>query len=44
MIARTASEEERAKLWPQITSVFDGYAAYQKRTERLIPVVILEPK
>jgi deazaflavin-dependent oxidoreductase (nitroreductase family) len=44
MIARTATEEERVELWPQITSVFEGYARYQERTERPIPVVILEPK
>ena len=44
MIARIATEEERARLWPRITSVFDGYARYQERTERPIPVVILEPK
>ena len=44
MIARTATEEERAELWPRITSVFEGYARYQERTERPIPVVILEPK
>jgi deazaflavin-dependent oxidoreductase (nitroreductase family) len=44
MIARTANEEERAELWPRITSVFDGYARYQGRTERPIPVVILEPE
>jgi deazaflavin-dependent oxidoreductase (nitroreductase family) len=43
MIARIATEEERARLWPRITSVFEGYAHYQKRTERPIPVVILEP-
>jgi deazaflavin-dependent oxidoreductase (nitroreductase family) len=43
MIARIATEEERAELWPQIISVFDGYARYQKRTERPIPVIILEP-
>ena len=43
MIARVATEEERAELWPQIISVFEGYARYQKRTERPIPVVILEP-
>jgi deazaflavin-dependent oxidoreductase (nitroreductase family) len=43
MIARIATEEERAKLWPRITSVFEGYARYQERTERPIPVVILEP-
>ena len=44
MIARTATEEERVKLWPQITSTFEGYARYQRRTERQIPVVMLEPK
>jgi len=41
---RVATDEERDELWPQITSVFEGYARYQKRTERPIPVVILEPK
>ena len=44
MIARIATEEERAELWPQITSVFEGYACYQKRTQRKIRVVILTPK
>lgn len=43
MIARTATQEERAELWPRITSAFEGYARYQERTERQIPVVILEP-
>lgn len=42
MVARVATDEERDELWPQITSVFEGYADYQKRTERPIPVVILE--
>jgi deazaflavin-dependent oxidoreductase (nitroreductase family) len=41
MIAYIATEEEKVKLWPQITSVFEGYARYQERTERSIPVVIL---
>ena len=36
-----ATEEEKVKLWPLITSVFEGYARYQERTERSIPVVIL---
>jgi deazaflavin-dependent oxidoreductase (nitroreductase family) len=43
MIARSATEDERAALWPQITSVFEGYARYQRRTARQIPVVILDP-
>ena len=44
MIARIATEEKKTELWPQIISVFEGYARYQERTERPIPVIILEPK
>ena len=43
MRARTASAQEKAELWPQIVRVYSGYAAYQKRSERDIPVVICEP-
>jgi deazaflavin-dependent oxidoreductase (nitroreductase family) len=39
--ARTASSEERSRLWPLITSAYDGYREYQSRTNREIPVVIL---
>ncbi|MGW4535226.1 nitroreductase family deazaflavin-dependent oxidoreductase [Nocardia sp. NPDC004340] len=42
--AHTASPEERAVLWPQITSAYQGYANYQKRTAREIPVVVCEFK
>jgi deazaflavin-dependent oxidoreductase (nitroreductase family) len=41
--ARVATTEEKAELWPQIVSVYQGYAGYQKRTSRDIPVVICEP-
>jgi deazaflavin-dependent oxidoreductase (nitroreductase family) len=44
MIARTATDQERAQLWPQITARYQGYASYQKRTKRPFPVVILQPK
>jgi deazaflavin-dependent oxidoreductase (nitroreductase family) len=43
MIARTATEEERAQLWPRVIDTYDGYHRYQERTDRPIPVVILEP-
>jgi deazaflavin-dependent oxidoreductase (nitroreductase family) len=42
--ARTASAAEKADLWPEITAVYKGYAGYQKRTGRDIPVVICEPR
>lgn len=43
MLARTATDQERAQLWPQITARYQGYARYQQRTKRPIPVVILQP-
>ncbi|MGH3662284.1 MAG: nitroreductase/quinone reductase family protein [Micromonosporaceae bacterium] len=43
MTARTASPEERAALWPRVTSTFRGYAGYQRRTTREIPLVVLTP-
>jgi F420H(2)-dependent quinone reductase len=39
--ARTASAEERERLWPVITATYPGYAKYQQRTTRRIPVVLL---
>lgn len=42
-IARTASSGEKQQLWPRITTAFSGYAGYQDRTDRDIPVVICEP-
>jgi hypothetical protein len=44
MLARTASPPEKAALWPDIVAAYKGYAGYQKRTGRDIPVVILEPR
>ncbi len=41
--ARTAAPEEKAELWPQLVKVYKGYADYQKRSSRDIPVVICEP-
>ena len=41
--ARTAEPAERARLWPLAVRAYSGYAAYQRKTEREIPVVILEP-
>jgi deazaflavin-dependent oxidoreductase (nitroreductase family) len=43
MRARVASPEEKAELWPRVVAVHGGYAQYQTRTDRDIPLVILEP-
>jgi F420H(2)-dependent quinone reductase len=42
--ARAANREERDRLWPKALRVYGGYADYQKRAERQIPLVILEPR
>jgi len=41
--ARDATEEERHRLWPALTAVYEHFDAYQARTPRRIPVVILSP-
>ena len=43
MRARVASAEERARMWPLIAGKYRNYAGYQKRTDREIPLVLLEP-
>jgi deazaflavin-dependent oxidoreductase (nitroreductase family) len=44
MRARTASADEKAELWPAVVAAYKGYAGYQRRTERDIPLVICEPR
>jgi len=39
---RTADATEKADLWPKIVAAYEGYAGYQQRTDRDIPVVICE--
>lgn len=43
LVARTASNEEKNRLWPQITETYKGYDRYQSRSKRNIPVIIAEP-
>src|SRR5574341_1970047 len=40
--ARTADAAEKARLWPVMTSIWPDYEKYQARTDRDIPVVIIE--
>ncbi len=41
--ARTATEDERKAWWPRVVAAYSDYAAYQRRTNRQIPLVMLEP-
>ncbi len=43
MRARVATSEERAVLWPKVTTAYKGYGNYQTKTKREIPLVLLEP-
>jgi deazaflavin-dependent oxidoreductase (nitroreductase family) len=41
VLARTASPDEKPRLWQIVNEVWPNYEVYQSRTEREIPVVIL---
>jgi deazaflavin-dependent oxidoreductase (nitroreductase family) len=42
--ARVASNDEKDRLWPALVGMYAHFAAYQIRTDRSIPVVILSPR
>jgi deazaflavin-dependent oxidoreductase (nitroreductase family) len=44
MRARVASKTEKERLWPRVIEAYKGYAGYQRRTERDIPLVLLTPR
>lgn len=41
--ASTAAAEDKSRLWDVMVSIWPDYANYQEKTDRDIPVVILEP-
>jgi deazaflavin-dependent oxidoreductase (nitroreductase family) len=41
--ARTATPEQKPRLWKIMTTVWPNYDVYQERTQRDIPVVVLTP-
>ena len=41
-VARDAEGEERERLWKTMTGEWPDYDEYQKKTDRQIPVVVLE--
>ncbi|MFD6355934.1 nitroreductase/quinone reductase family protein [Nocardia tengchongensis] len=44
MTARVLPAAEREARWPQVVQAYPGYADYQKRTTRVIPLVELAPR
>ena len=43
MTARVATAEERARMWPLVVKDHKNYAGYQRKTDREIPLVLLQP-
>jgi F420H(2)-dependent quinone reductase len=43
MTAREVTGEEKAQWWERAVAAWPDYAAYQERTDREIPVFVLEP-
>jgi deazaflavin-dependent oxidoreductase (nitroreductase family) len=44
VIARLVPEPERSELWPRLVDFYGAYADYQRKTDRVIPVVRLSPR
>jgi deazaflavin-dependent oxidoreductase (nitroreductase family) len=42
--AHVATPEETISLWPRVTAAYPGYARYQRRSQRDIPLVICDPR
>jgi len=42
--ARVAGPDERERLWALAVAAYPGYEDYRARTERQIPLVVLEPR
>ncbi|KRE61554.1 nitroreductase family deazaflavin-dependent oxidoreductase [Nostocoides sp. Soil756] len=42
-VAREITGDERAQWWQRCVAAYPPYAEYQEKTDRLIPVLLLEP-
>ncbi|HWB37547.1 MAG TPA: nitroreductase/quinone reductase family protein, partial [Rugosimonospora sp.] len=43
LVARVATGDERERIWSVQKARYPGFADYERRTTRQIPVVVLEP-
>jgi deazaflavin-dependent oxidoreductase (nitroreductase family) len=43
LVARVAEGDEREQIWTVQKDTYPGFAGYERKTSRLIPVVILQP-
>jgi deazaflavin-dependent oxidoreductase (nitroreductase family) len=42
--ARTADAGEKARLWPKMVEIWPDYEAYERKTDRDIPVIVVTPQ
>jgi F420H(2)-dependent quinone reductase len=42
--ARDATDAERDRYWPPLMRMYPPYRGYRKATDRLIPLVVCEPR
>ncbi len=43
-VAHEATDDEKAEWWARATEVWPDYDDYQSKTDRVIPLVVLDPK
>ena len=43
MIVHQATDDEKARLWPELVKMYPDYDSYQARTTRRIPVLVCTP-
>jgi deazaflavin-dependent oxidoreductase (nitroreductase family) len=43
LVARDATDEERARYWPPLIRIYPPYKGYRDATDRVIPLVVCEP-
>ena len=44
MTAREGTPQERAEIWPRVVAQAKNFGQYEKKTSRVIPVVVLTPR
>lgn len=44
LVARDATDEERQRYWPALIRMYPPYRGYRRATDRVIPLVVCEPR
>lgn len=44
LVARDATAQERARYWPRLTAMYPRYRNYREAADRVIPLVVCEPR